>query len=279
MRIGFVMQNQGPGCVAQTSTLAPALEAMGFASLWATDHVVGVRAFEPHGYGAFWLEALTSLAFMAGQTKTIRLGPSVLVAPIRDPVYTAKALATIDQLSGGRLSVAVGTGWSKAEFHALGRGDDHEARGKVTDETLELMLRCWQGGTVDWAGERFTVRRAEFEPRPRQQPHPPLLIGGPFAPPVMRRVKRFGDAWHPSTRDIVQLKADMERMNDFAERAVPVVNRLTFPEPPDDLELTRLIAGCAELGCVETVVDLRPLTADAAMAAAERILHAYRTAA
>jgi len=276
VRIGFVVQNQAAGAIAQVSALAPQLEAMGFDSLWATDHIVGVNAFAQHGYGPIWLEVLSALAFMAGQTTRIRVGTSVLVAPMRDPVYTAKALATIDQLSKGRLNVAVGTGWSKAEFHAVGRGAYHEERGKVTDETIAIMLRCWEGGQFDWQGEHFQFRPISFEPVPVQKPHPPILIGGPFVPPVMRRIKRFGDAWHPSTLDIAALKEQSAQVDEFAERAVPVVNRLTFTNPPDDAEIARLIAACAEMGCAETDVDLRSTDYDSAVRGAERVMRIYR---
>lgn len=277
MRIGYLVQNQAAGAIAQVSSLAPELEAMGFDSLWATDHVVGVNAFAQHGYGPTWLEVLTSLAFMAAQTKRIRIGTSVLVAPMRDPVYAAKALATIDILSRGRLNVAIGTGWSKAEFHAVGRGAYHEARGPVTSEAIEVILRCWQGGEFDWQGEHFQFRTIAFDPVPVQRPHPPLLIGGPLAPPVMRRVKMFADAlWHPTTTDVAALKDQKAQMSEFAGREVKVCNRLTFPTPPDDAELARLIAACAEMGCVETVVDLRSVDRDTALAGAERVLRAHR---
>jgi len=278
MRIGYLVQNQAAGAIAQVSSLAPRLEEMGFDSLWVTDHVIGVAAYEQFKYGPIWLEALASLAFMAAQTSRIRLGTSVLVAPLRDPVYAAKVLATIDQLSKGRLDVAIGTGWSKAEFFALGRGQYHEPRGKVTDEAIEIMLRCWQGGQIDWAGEYFQFRKVGFEPIPVQQPHPPVLIGGPFVPPVLRRIRKFGDAWHPSTLDIGALKGQIAEMRDFAGRHVPVVNRMTFLDPPAEAELARLIAGCAEAGCVEAVIDLRSYDLESAVAGAELVMRLYRGA-
>ncbi|HEY3653410.1 MAG TPA: TIGR03619 family F420-dependent LLM class oxidoreductase [Steroidobacteraceae bacterium] len=275
MRIGFVIQNQGNGALEQVRELAPIVESLGFHSVWLTDHVVGVRAFAQWGYGPYWLECLTGLAYMAAQTKTIRIGTSILVAPVRDPVYAAKVLSTLDNLSNGRLNVGIGTGWSKAEFHALGRGALHEKRGAVTDETLELILRCWQGGSFDWTSDHFNFRQMEFAPTPVQTPHPPLLIGGPAIPAVAKRIARFGDAWHPAMTDWRELEQQMKLLNELAGRPVPVVNRLIIVPSASSEEIHNLLAAFKAIGCVETVVDFRPADRVSAHHAAERAMRAY----
>jgi alkanesulfonate monooxygenase SsuD/methylene tetrahydromethanopterin reductase-like flavin-dependent oxidoreductase (luciferase family) len=236
---------------------------------------VGVRSFAKWGYGPYWLECLTSLSYIAAQTNTIRIGTSILVAPVRDPVYAAKVLATLDQLSNGRLNVGIGTGWSKGEFHALGRGAFHEKRGAVTDETLELILRCWQGGTFEWQSEHFNFREMEFAPVPIQTPHPPLLIGGPPVPAVCRRMARFGDAWHPATTDWRDLEQQMKSVNEAVGRPVPVVNRLIISAATTGEEIHDLLAAFKAIGCAETIIDFRPADRVSAHLAAERAMQAY----
>lgn len=275
MRIGFVIQNQGLGATEQVRELAPVIENLGFHSVWLTDHVVGVRSFAKWGYGPSWLECLTGLAYIAAQTKTIRIGTSILVAPLRDPVYAAKALSTLDNLSNGRLNVGIGTGWSKAEFHALGRGALHEKRGAVTDETLELVVRCWQGGMFDWASDHFNFRQMEFAPVPVQRPHPPLLVGGPAIPAVAKRIARFGGAWHPATTDWRDLERQITLLSDLVGRPVPVVNRLVLDASTSDDEIQNLLGACRAIGCAETIVDFRSADRMSGQRAAERAMQAY----
>src|SRR5690606_5464730 len=126
-------------------------EDLGFSSVWLTDHVIGLRSFAPV-YEPEWSEIFISLTHMAATTSTIRLGTGVLVVPYRDPVLTAKMVATVDQLSNGRVILGIGSGWSKGEYAALGRLDQFDTRGAVTDEALDIMVECWKGGEVTWQG-------------------------------------------------------------------------------------------------------------------------------
>lgn len=274
MRLGFVIPNTGPDCVDAVKTLPSAIEALGYDSLWVTDHVIGVRSFAKQGYGMRWMEALNCLSFIAASTTTVRIGTGVLVAPLRDAVYAAKSLTTIDQLSGGRLNVGIGTGWATAEFYALGRGHLHEARGRATNEALELMLRCWQGGEFDWEGEFSQFRHLTFDPTPVQQPHPPLWIGGPPTKPVIERTARFGDVWHPGALPIDQLAEASRRLNERAQREVKIAIRYIGSSGEEKGELVDKLGPYVEFGCDEAVIEFRCETTGETLQMAETALAA-----
>ena len=140
MRIDLVLQNEGP-FAEQACKAAPEYEAMGFDGLWLTDHVIGVSAYQPV-YGGNWLEILSTLAYLAGVTKKVRLGTGVLVLPYRNPVLTAKIISTVDVLSGGRVDLGIGTGWSRAEFTAPGVGPFHGKRS--SNHVLAATAGTWQ---------------------------------------------------------------------------------------------------------------------------------------
>jgi probable F420-dependent oxidoreductase len=254
MKFGLVVPNRGPGAVENIRTVPPIAEALGFDSVWVTDHVIGVRSFQPV-YGSEWLEALTSLAYLASSTSTIRLGIGVMVAPYRDPVMAAKIIATIDVLSDGRVDVGVGAGWSRSEFHALGAGERFETRGKFTDEALDVMLRCWEGGEFGWSGEFVEFRRMEFAPTPTQRPHPPVWVGGNTAP-ALRRTARVGDVWHPTNLTPDELRSKGDELDATAGRTIPRAVRLRV-DPDGDLgAFAELVSAYAEAGCGRLIIEV-----------------------
>ncbi|MBI3455455.1 MAG: LLM class F420-dependent oxidoreductase [Candidatus Rokubacteria bacterium] len=200
---------QGRGILAgreAISTLAKRAEALGYDSVWVTDRLlIPVQSTSVYPYsptGAFplgpdepWLEALTAVTYLATITERIRVGASVLVIPYRNPVHTARALATADYLSGGRVILGAGIGWWREEFAAL--GVPFEDRAARTLEYLQLMKAIWTGPRVSFEG-RF-VRIAEaggVRPHPVRQPHIPIWIGGHSAA-ALRRVVAVADGWHP----------------------------------------------------------------------------------
>jgi probable F420-dependent oxidoreductase len=140
-------------------------------------------------------EQLTAIAWLAGQTKRIRFHTSVMVVPHRPAVLTAKILATIDVLSGGRLSVGCGAGWMAEEFAALGTAP-FAARGAVTDEYLQAFRALWTEDNPRFDGTYVKFANVIFTPKPVQKPHPPLWIGGESAP-ALRRAAKLGDGWYP----------------------------------------------------------------------------------
>jgi len=207
MQLGFNLPISGPmshpHCFAR---LAQAGEAMGYDYLTLTDHVVlpdlSVPGYPYSESGEFIANApterhelLTATAFIAAKTSRIRLVLAVLVVPHRPAVLAAKMLSTIDVLSEGRLVVGIGAGWLKAEFDAVVTTPFAE-RGAVTDEYLAAFHALWTEPDAKFAGHYTKFADLVFLPRPVQQPHPPIWVGGESGP-SLRRAARFGDAWYP----------------------------------------------------------------------------------
>lgn len=182
-------------------------ESLGFESVWITDHVA-IPPDDAEGSEGFYTDPLTTLAWLAGATKTINLGVGVLVAPYRPPLPTAKAVATVQELSGNRLLLGLGVGWMDAEFRAL--GVDRHQRGRLTDEALEFFNRCFSDDILISNGQEFL-----FRPRPKA---PPIYVGG-RAPHALRRAVRFGHGWLPMTRDPQSLEADLLTFAELAHEA------------------------------------------------------------
>jgi probable F420-dependent oxidoreductase len=174
--------------------------------MWFADHIIiprHVQSFYPYaadGASPFnpdqpFYEPLSVLNFLAGCTQRIRLGTHVLIIPYRNPVVTAKILATVDVLSGGRLILGAGVGWMAEEFQALGVSTYAE-RGAVTNEYLRLFKALWTQEHPQFQGKYYQVSGVGFQPKPVQQPHPPIWVGGHSAP-ALRRAATLGDGWMP----------------------------------------------------------------------------------
>lgn len=256
MQIGLVCPNHDDSSVDNVKRMPVAAEAWGYDAVWFTDHVIGLRAFQPV-YGGEWAEALTCLAYAAATTKRVRLGVGVLVLPVRDPVYAAKVLATIDQLSDGRLDIGIGTGWSKGEFHALGRGAVHELRGAATDEAIEVLTRLFAGGTVESFEGRFSKFRAlEFSPTSVQRPHPPFWIGGQSGRAIARAA-RAADVWHPTALEPEQLRSEGEKLDALAGRKLPRSIRTHFTVETPTSALVEKLRRYAAAGAIQAAVEFR----------------------
>jgi probable F420-dependent oxidoreductase len=207
MQLGFNLPISGPMSHPRNfARLAHEGEAMGYDYLTLTDHVVlpdlSVPGYPYSESGEFIANApterhelLTAAAFIAAKTSRIRLVLAVLVVPHRPAVLAAKMLSTIDVLSEGRLVVGVGAGWLKPEFDAVVTTPFAE-RGAVTDEYLAAFRALWTEPKAKFDGRYTKFADLVFLPRPVQQPHPPLWVGGESGP-SLRRAARFGDAWYP----------------------------------------------------------------------------------
>ena len=141
------------------------------------------------------MEQLSLMAFIAGKTQDLRLITSVMILPHRNPVVTAKMLATIDVLSKGRVTVGVGVGWLREEFETLGCFE-FDRRGALSDEYLKIFKVLWTQEPAGFDGEFYRFDALHFLPKPVQNPYPPIWIGG-HSRPALRRVARFADGWHP----------------------------------------------------------------------------------
>ena len=205
MRYGIYLPTRGPLAEPDAiEEIARGAESMGYATIVVGDHIVfPVQVESEYPYtvdGGFpgrgdALEQLSLLAFVAGVTARARLVTSVMILPHRNPLVTAKVLATIDVLSKGRLTVGVGVGWMREEFQALGAAD-FEERGRVSDEYLEILKKCWTRDPVAHHGRFYSFDALHCIPHPVQQPHPPIWIGG-HSNRSLRRVARHGNGWHP----------------------------------------------------------------------------------
>ena len=208
MRFGVAVPNYGPLATAENMVrLARRAESLGIDSIWVADHLVapvGVQSIYPFdrspdpkpgnmGVIEEFYEPLTTLAFLAGATTHIRLGVSVYVMPYRNPIVTAKIVATLDALSKGRVIFGVGVGWLREEFTALGQ--DARRRGRVTDEYLEVCRRLWRDEIARFEGRHYTLPPVRTGPKPTQRPWPPIWIGG-NSEPAVRRAIALGDGLH-----------------------------------------------------------------------------------
>ncbi|MEX2482171.1 MAG: LLM class F420-dependent oxidoreductase [Gammaproteobacteria bacterium] len=180
--------------------IARKIEAYGYHSLWAVDHILLPSRFEsrypysadgsfPVDRSAQGLEPFNVLSFIAAHTSRIRLGTGVLVVPQRNPGLTAKQVTDLDVLSGGRFDFGVGVGWLAEEFAAL--GESWGQRGARTDDYLRLMQALWQDGVSRYDGRFKSLPECTQYPLPVQRPHPPFYFGGE-SEAALRRVARFG---------------------------------------------------------------------------------------
>jgi probable F420-dependent oxidoreductase len=205
MRYGFYLPTRGSSATPEAlEALVSRGEAFGFSSVMIADHVVfptKVESKYPYtadgrfpGQGDA-LEQLALMAFVAAKTSRLRLVTSVMILPYRNPVFTAKALATIDVLSRGRVTLGAGVGWLREEFEALD-APDFDRRGAVSDEYLKIFKTLWTTSPASFAGEFYQFTDVQCLPLPVQKPHPPIWIGG-HSRAALRRVARLGDGWHP----------------------------------------------------------------------------------
>jgi alkanesulfonate monooxygenase len=173
----WVLPGEPAPSAAFLQDFARRAEDVGFDSVWVFDHL-----FEaPPSYRVVFMEPLTSLAVVAGATRRVALGTGILILPLRDPVITAKAVANLDAVSGGRVVFGVGVGWDEKEFQAC--QVPKETRGRRTDEMLEIIQGLWTGERFAYEGRYFRIPEVRLEPRPVQTPRPPILVAGGLVPP------------------------------------------------------------------------------------------------
>ena len=207
MKFGFYLPTFGAAAEPEAlARLVAAGEAAGFHSAVISDHIVvpteiaSKYPYTPDGVfrsGAESLEQLAMMAYVAAVSSSLRLVTSIMVLPHRNPVQTAKMLATIDVLSKGRVTVGVGVGWMREEFLALGRSEhEYRERGRLSDEYIELFKMLWTRDPAEFQGEFYSFEALHCRPFPVQKPHPPIWIGG-HTRRALKRVVRHGDGWHP----------------------------------------------------------------------------------
>jgi len=202
------------------------IEAAGFAAIWVPEHVLFFPEYssqypysedgrvpgDPDGV----LDPFTALTFVAAHTSTLRLGTGICIVPQRQPVYTAKMVADLDYLSGGRVDFGIGVGWLNEEFDSLGM--DFAARGARCNEYLEAMKACWGPDPISYSGDTVQIKNAQMNPKPVQGPHPPIYVGGE-SNPALRRVATHADGWFGFDVQPDQVEAKLSKLDGYLDEA------------------------------------------------------------
>jgi probable F420-dependent oxidoreductase len=198
-------------------TLGRAAEGAGFHATYATDHPAPSEAWRAAG-GHDALDPFVALAFVGAATSDLRLMTYLTIVPYRNPFVLAKAVATLDALSAGRVILGVGTGYMKSEFAALNA--DFDQRNAQFDEYLDVMKRAWTGEPVVYEGIFVTAKGNTAQPPPAQQPHPPIWLGG-NSKLTRRRAAEWGQGWMPMPNSREQVRfaraPALETLDDLAE--------------------------------------------------------------
>lgn len=225
MDYGLVLPSLGDDANLEGMVAAVELaETHDFVDVWATDHLL-VDQSAKEDYGRIY-EAVTTLAWTAGRTSKVRLGASVIVAPMRNAIVIAKELATLDALSGGRLIAGFGVGWSPAEFSNVGVADRFADRGAYTEETVNLCRHLWSGSPEGFHGRFHQFDDFVFGPLPVQGGNVPIWLGGRDER-ALRRVGRLADGYHASATNPATLAERIPIIRSAAESAGRPMPRLS----------------------------------------------------
>ena len=199
---------EGPTDMEMVRQFVARAEELDFESLWTQEDITGD---DPS------LEPLTQLSYVAALTQRVRLGVSVMVAPLRNPVQLAKALGSLDQMSHGRLTVGVGIGGRQNMYPAFGLTTDRRARRFV--ELLDVMKALWTEPQATYEGQFWQLDGVPMEPKPVQKPHPPIWFGGRH-PDALRRAVWHGDGWMGAGSSTTATFLEcVQQLNTFLEEA------------------------------------------------------------
>jgi probable F420-dependent oxidoreductase len=240
VKIGVCSANSGPYTTRETlAELARLAEASGIESMWVSEHPLVPDPREPPAPmnpEDPILDPIVALAFLASRTESVRLGSAVVLLPLRNPLILAKALASVDVLSSGRLILGIGVGYVHQEFDAL--GVPFAGRGERAEEYLAAIRAIWADEHPAVDGEFVSFTGVQARPRPLQRPTPPVVMGG-YAPVVMRRTIREANGWYGWGLD---LEATARRLDVLRETAARVERRPTLGHleititPPGDID-------------------------------------------
>ena len=260
MKFGLMFSNVGPfGSPDGLTHLAQTAESVGIESLWVVEHVV-----VPKGYGSQYPysqdgrmpgpeeapipDPLVWLSYAAAVTKTIRLATGILILPQRHPAYVAKATASLDQLSGGRVTLGIGIGWLEEEFKVL--GVPFAERVERTEEAVDALRSLWSDGPSTFAGKHYRWPEVESNPKPVQKPGIPIVVGG-HVRRAARRAARIGDGFFPARADdlpelIQAMRQECERIGRDPGEIEITSGSLPTPDEVkrlEDLGVSRFVTG------------------------------------
>ncbi|HJU27613.1 MAG TPA: TIGR03619 family F420-dependent LLM class oxidoreductase [Candidatus Binataceae bacterium] len=246
-------------------------EEVGFESAWIGEHLIMPVEFKsrypysadgrfPAPLDVPFHDPMLALAYAAAATSEIKLATGIFVVPLRNPVATAKSVASLDVLSNGRLIFGVGIGWFEEEFAAAGAAANFLDRALRTREYIEMMKALWTQADPAYEGSTCSVKGVRFYPKPIQRPHPPIVVGG-ISELAMKRAVRYGDGWYAIARSIDEARGLISRLRHHQQaahrtRPVEITMSLRTGHPLTDGEVRRL----AEFGVDRTLVGL-PLRA------------------
>jgi len=222
IRVGVALGRLHPAFHVDATLAA---ERLGFESVWLPEHLVFPVALS----GSPWpgadhppvppetpvFDAFAYLSYLAGRTSRIRLGTHVYLMALRHPFVAARAVQTLDHVSGGRAEVGVGAGWLASEWQAAGL--DFRTRGRRLDEAIAVCKRLWSEPVVEHHGEFFDFGPVRFEPKPTQRPWPPIHVGGE-SDAALRRAARVGEGWIGLDHDAESVRAPIARLHALRER-------------------------------------------------------------
>ena len=255
MKFGILFANAGPfGTPEGLVELGRAAEEAGVESVWTVEHVVVPAAYEsrypysrdgrlPGGAASAFPDPLIPLAFLAAETRTLRLGTGILILPQRHPTYVAKEVATLDGFSHGRVELGVGIGWLEEEFRVV--GVPFAERAARTEESILALRSLWADGTSRFDGQFFRWPEVHSEPKPVQRPGVPVHVGG-HSHAAARRAARCGDGFFPAKGGIGTLTRLLGAMREECDR---------IGRDPGEIEIT----ASAPRPDLDTVLALRDL--------------------
>jgi probable F420-dependent oxidoreductase len=223
---------------ADQTRMAKRAEELGYDMISVPEHFI-IPNSHVELSGAFYFDATTAQAHLAGATSKIRLNSSVTILPMHNPVVLAKALATADWFSGGRITVTLGVGWDEEEFKLV--GIPFRERGRMMDEYIPAMIELWTKDDPCFAGKYVSFKDAKFEPKPVQKPHVQIWMGGE-ADAALKRAARYAEGWWPY----------LSKPEDFPARIDFIKSQPTFRGQPFDVMWS---LGQSRVGDRHVVVD------------------------
>ena len=243
--------------------LAPAVEQMGFESLWVAEHShIPTSRLSPWAGGAelpkhYWhtLDPFVALTVAALASKTIRIGTAICLLVERDPIHTAKEVASVDLVSNGRFIFGIGGGWNREEM--ADHGTDFSTRWKLLRERVEAIKTIWSEDVAEYHGDMIDFGPMWEYPKPVQKPHPPIILGG-SGPKILERVVRYADGWMPNRGRVIERIPELQDLAKAAGRErIPV----TYYPKPGAEEIERL----AKAGVDRCIYYVPPDGRDAAL--------------
>jgi probable F420-dependent oxidoreductase len=241
------------------------VEERDFAAIWVPEHVVLFRDYEPsypyapdgrlRGLGEGMMEPFAALTFAAAHSSRIRLGTSICLVAQRNPVYTAKQVADLDYLSGGRVNFGIGMGWQREEFEALQM--PWERRGRRGDEHIAVMKALWENEVSSFEGEFYRLPDCVQYPKPVQKPHPPIFVGGE-GDAALRRAARLGQGWMGAGVNPEDMPERIETLHRFLREAGRAPDDCAIYALPNRRPDTDRFQRLADAG-VEHVIHMVPI--------------------